>query len=124
MNKKILVVEDEHSLASALDSHLQEAGFLTRVVYNGKDALEVIEREKFDMVLLDILMPEVDGWEVLKRLTAQKTRTIIITNLNSEDDRQKGKTLGAEEFIVKANISLEDLVKNVVALLEQKFKAN
>jgi len=108
-------------LADALDLSLKKAGFTTTVVYNGQQALNILKTEHFDMVLLDLIMPIVDGWQVLKKLAEPKIRTVVISNLVGTENIEKARKMGAEEYIVKADTSLEDLVKNIVALLEQKF---
>lgn len=119
--KKILIIEDEHGLANAIDTQLREAGFDTMVAYDGMQAKEIIKTQHFDLVLLDLIMPVIDGWQVLNELYLHSLRTVVISNLSGSDNIARAKERGAEDYIEKADTSLEDLVKKVVALVEQKF---
>lgn len=120
-NKKVLIIEDEKGLSEALATRLSTAGFTTSVAYDGKQALETLGNEHFDVVLLDLIMPVLDGWQVLMQLGALNIRTIVISNLSGADNIRRAKEMGAEEYIEKASTTLEDLITKVVKLLELKF---
>ncbi len=120
-NKKVLIVEDEKGLCDALSSSLTSSGFITSEANNGKQALEILARDHFDIVLLDMIMPVVDGWQVLMQLGAMDIKTIVISNLSGADNIKRAKDMGADDYIEKASTSLEELIAQVVELLKKKF---
>jgi DNA-binding response OmpR family regulator len=91
MPKHVLIVEDERPLAHALELKLQHEGFTTVVANNGKDGLEQIEKGTFDVVLLDIMMPVMDGFQVLKQLQGRpKPPTVfVLSNLSQHEDADR-----------------------------------
>lgn len=117
--KKILIAEDEKPMARALELKLNHSGFETKVVGDGEAAWEAIKKEKFDLILLDLMMPKMDGFEVLKSLKEKKDNTpvIIASNLGQDDDAQKAKSLGAKWYFVKSDTSINKIVDYVVATL-------
>lgn len=113
---KILVAEDEKPMAKALELKLQKEGFDAKAVFNGKEAVEEIKTGTYNFVLLDLLMPEMDGFEVLQHIkdnNVQAPPIIITSNLSQDEDIQKAKDLGAVDFLVKANSSLTDIIQKV-----------
>lgn len=116
--KQILVVEDEKPLARALQVKLTKAGFACQTAVNGEEALAVIAKETFDLVLLDLLMPGMDGWDFLENLSkgATKTPVIVISNLNQSEDIQRAMDLGATDFMVKSDVSLAEIVEKAQEL--------
>jgi DNA-binding response OmpR family regulator len=115
MAKKILVVEDEKPMAQALETKLKRAGFDAKAVFNGTDALSAMESEQFDLVMLDLIMPQTDGFTVLEKLKEKgnKTPVIVASNLRQEEDFARSKELGAVDFIVKSRTSLSQIVEIV-----------
>lgn len=111
----ILIVEDEQAIASAMALKLEEAGYATKIVTNGKDALDTLESETFDLVLLDIIMPNVNGFRVLVELQKKQNvpPIIVLSNLGQEEDIKRAKLLGASEYLVKADVPLADVVSYV-----------
>lgn len=120
MAKRILVIEDERPLARALELKLGHEGFETKIVNDGRTAIDTIKSEQFDMILLDLMMPVVDGFAVLKEVKefGVKTPIIVISNLSMEVDRNKVIELGASELLVKSNTPLADIVGHINSLLE------
>ncbi len=118
-SKKILIVEDERAIARALELKLSHSGFNVKVVGNGEEALRILEKEKFDLVLLDLVMPKLDGFGVLKGLADKniKTKIIVVSNLSQEEDRRKAKELGASNFFVKSDTPIADIVSEVKKIL-------
>ncbi len=118
-SKKILIVEDERAIARALELKLSHSGFSVKVVGNGEEALQILEKEKFDLVLLDLVMPKLDGFGVLKGLAEKniKTKIIVVSNLSQEEDRRKAKELGASSFFVKSDTPITDIVSEVKKIL-------
>ena len=103
--KKILIVDDESIMVSVLQRHVSNAGFAVDVAANGLEALEKIEKEMPELVLLDLMMPGLNGFETCRRIRSdEKTKklpVIIITALRSDTDSAAAAACGANEFIVK-----------------------
>jgi DNA-binding response OmpR family regulator len=103
--KKILIVDDESIMVSVLQRHVSNAGFAVDVATNGQEALEKIEKEIPELVLLDLMMPGLNGFETCRRIRSdertKKLPVIIITALRSDTDSAAATACGANEFIVK-----------------------
>ncbi len=118
--KKILVVEDEEPLANIMVNKLEEAGFIAETVYNGQEALEVLAHNKFDLIILDLILPGQDGFFILKELKAQKNTTpvIVTSNLSQTRDIDKAKKLGIKDYFIKSDAPLVDLVKHIKKMMK------
>lgn len=117
--KKVLVVEDEKPMAMALEIKLKKVGLNAKAVFDGEEAIKALEAENYDLVLLDIMMPVLDGWGVLEKVKSKgiKTKIIITSNLSQEEDKKRATDLGASGFIVKSDTSLTDIAKTVLEML-------
>jgi len=117
--KKILVADDEMSMAKALSIKLSREGFDVKSVHNGEDAFALAEKEKFDLILLDLVMPKLDGFGFLEKMkkNGSKTKVIILSNLSQEEDAIRAKGLGAVDFFVKSNTPIADIVEKVKNIL-------
>jgi CheY-like chemotaxis protein len=113
--KKILIAEDEKPISRALELKLKKEGFDARAVYDGEEAMKFLEKEKVDLILLDIIMPKMSGFEVMKKIKERgiKVPIIVTSNLSQDEDIKKAKDLGAIEFLIKSNTPLEDIIKMV-----------
>lgn len=113
--KKILICEDEEALAYALELTLKGENFSTRIALNGHDAIKFVQDEKFDIILLDILMPGPDGFQVLKKLRENNITTpvIVTSNLSEQVDVDRALQLGAKEYLIKTEVSLDEIVEKV-----------
>ena len=113
----ILIVEDETYLQRALLDNLSSKGYTADTAVNGEDALEKIKIKKPDLILLDLLMPKMDGFEVLRVLKANEETehipVIVLTNVENSKDIAKTIELGATTYLVKVNYSLDDLMVKV-----------
>jgi DNA-binding response OmpR family regulator len=112
---KVLVADDDVDLCTLLRTNLEADGFVVLTAGDGRQALELIESEKPDVVLLDIMMPVLDGYGVLERLSKdphEGTRVILITAKASSRDRLHGWELGADEYVTKP-FDLDSLLKRV-----------
>jgi CheY-like chemotaxis protein len=120
---KILVVDDEEHIVMILKDSLEFSGFQVVTAYNGLEALERVEQDKPDLLVLDIGMPKLDGWEVCRRLKAEeKTKNlpiIILTAYAQASDKRKGSELGADRFVTKP-CDLTYLVEEINTLLAKK----
>lgn len=117
---KILVAEDEKALSHALDLKLTSAGFAVTVAVDGEEALSLLEKEHFDLLLLDLVMPKKDGFVVLEALKARKTdmQVVVLSNLGQPEDEDRAKSLGAVDFWIKADIPLVEVVARIKKLLK------
>ena len=115
----ILVVEDDKRTASLVALYLEREGFQTVTAYDGQQALDLAERYKPNLVILDLMLPIVDGWEVCKRLRQSSDVPILILTAREEEvDRVSGLTLGADDYVVKP-FSPRELVARVKAILRR-----
>ncbi len=114
---KILFVEDELGLQKTLGSALKEKGFEVVQALNGQDGLRLAKSEKPDLILLDLILPKLSGFEVLADLKKDpKTKDIpiiVLTQLESARDVEKALSLGATTYLVKANYTLEEVIEKV-----------
>ena len=119
MIKKILIVEDEQAIARVLELKLRQAGFDVSRAINGSEAIKMVEEDKFDGILLDLILPEKDGFMVLEHIRAisKETKVIILTNLGQPEDRQKLQELGISGYFVKSEISIYNLVAQVQEII-------
>ncbi|MBM2820884.1 MAG: winged helix family two component transcriptional regulator [Candidatus Berkelbacteria bacterium] len=120
MAKKILIVEDEKPIANALFNKLKSEGFEPKMVINGQEALDILAQEKFDLILLDLMMPIVNGFEVLKKMKDLNNTApvIVLSNLGQEEDVQKAMEMGAKNFFVKADTPLIEVINQINHALE------
>ena len=117
MADKILFVEDEPSLQKAISELLTQEGFEILSAIDGEQGLELARKEEPNLVLLDLILPKKDGFEVLKEMKADEKMkdipVIVLTNLEGMGDVEKALELGATTYLVKANYELEDVLKTV-----------
>jgi len=116
--KLVLIVEDELPLAHTLETKFRHAGFETRIAGDGEGALQELSRGGCDVVLLDLIMPRMDGFMVLQEMQKRglKTPTIVLSNLEQEEDKVRAKELGAVKYFTKAKTSIAEIVTEVNAL--------
>lgn len=113
--KKILILEDEKPLAHALELKLTHEGYDVVTTDNGELGVSILEKEKFDLVLSDLIIPGIDGFGVLEIIKTKKMNVpvIVMTNLNQEEDKKRAYDLGAVDFFVKSNSTLSEIVEGV-----------
>jgi len=121
--KKILIIEDESSLQDSLSESLTQDGYKTISALNGEVGLKMAIEENPDLILLDLVLPKMNGFDVLKNLKSnQKTKSIpviVLTNLEDINDIEKVLELGATTYLVKANYSLEEITEKIKLLFEE-----
>ena len=98
---RILVVEDEKPISDLIRLNLRKEGYDCTPVYDGLDAIDMIDQERFDLVLLDVMLPGADGFEVMEYIRPLEIPVIFITARSAIDDRLKGLTSGAEDYMIK-----------------------
>ncbi|NNN20543.1 MAG: response regulator transcription factor [Acidimicrobiales bacterium] len=120
MTAKILVVDDEPGLADLIATALKYAGFDTRVANNGYGALAEVEKERPDLVILDVMLPDVDGFELTRRWGAGGKRipVLFLTARDSTEDKVRGLTVGGDDYVTKP-FSLEEVIARVGAVLRR-----
>lgn len=115
--KKILFIEDEQSLQKVLGNRLEQEGFSVLSALDGEIGFNLAKEKKPDLILLDLVLPKKDGFEVLKELKQEKeTKDIpvmVLTNLETDADLQRILELGATTYLVKANYNLEEIVSKI-----------
>lgn len=114
---KILIAEDDKFLASAYKVKLTKAGFEAKIASNGEETMKMLEEFIPDLILLDLIMPIKDGFTTLQELKASEKfkniPVIVASNLGQKEDIEKAKALGAEDYVIKSNLELNDLVVKV-----------
>jgi two-component system, OmpR family, copper resistance phosphate regulon response regulator CusR len=116
---RILIVDDEAKTASFLSKGLSEEGFETAVANNGEDGLHLASTEDYDLVILDVMMPGMDGWEVIKKLRQIKeTPVLFLTARDRIDDRVKGLNLGADDYLIKP-FAIPELLARVRSIIRR-----
>ena len=119
MPQKILIIEDEEGIIHLLNLYLKDAGYIVITAKDGADGLALHAREHPDLVLLDIMLPAIDGFEVCRRIRSwSKTPILMLTARGDEDDRINGLELGADDYLVKP-FSPRELVSRVRAILRR-----
>jgi len=120
--KMILIVEDDDNLASVYQTRLQAEGFATKRVPNGEDALSAALAAKPDLILLDVMMPKVSGFDVLDILRntpeTQNVKVVMLTALSQDSDRQKAESLGVDDYLIKSQVVIADVVERIRERLE------
>ncbi len=116
---KILIVDDNQQITNLLVEYAKKTGFETAVAYDGESALEVFFSRSFDVVLLDVMMPKLDGFEVCRRIRERSTVPIIMLTARGEDyDKILGLEIGADDYLVKP-FSLAEVMARIKALLRR-----
>jgi two-component system response regulator ResD len=119
MSQKILIIEDEEGIIHVINLYLKDAGYTVIVARDGADGLALHARERPDLIILDIMLPAIDGFEVCRRMrTWSKTPILMLTARGDEEDRINGLELGADDYLVKP-FSPRELVSRVRAILRR-----
>lgn len=121
---KVLIIEDDDHVSKVYDIKLKMEGIDTFIARDGEEGVKVCIAEKPDLVLLDLMLPKKDGFEVLEELKKDSSGckhvpVIILSNLGQQSDREKAEKLGATEYLVKADIKIADIVEKVKSYLNK-----
>ncbi|HBZ03390.1 MAG TPA: DNA-binding response regulator [Lachnospiraceae bacterium] len=121
---KLLIVEDEQAISDLMVMNLSRAGYKCTALYNGREAADLLEEnQNFDLILLDIMLPEVNGYELMEYIRPMGIPVIFITAMASLDNRIKGLTSGAEDYIVKP-FEIVELLARINIVLRRYNKTN
>ena len=108
-NKKILIIEDDKMINSMYKTKLEQEGYVVLAAEDGASGLDMALQHKPDLIMLDVIMPQLDGFSVLQQLReslgVKNTPIILLTNLGTDEDKKKGEKLGATDYWVKANLT-------------------
>ncbi len=119
---KVLIIDDDPFILEMYVLKFKESGFTIEIARDGKEGLEKIKEVKPDIVLLDIVMPFLDGFEVLRTLNKEKVlqnmKVILLTNLGQKDDVERGLKLGATDYIIKAHFTPTEVVDKVKSVIK------
>jgi len=134
--KQILLIEDDPFLIDIYTTKLKEEGFSVEVATGGEEGLKKIREKKFSLLVLDIVLPKIDGWEILEKLKTElpkeakvKMRTkfsspiknlkiIILSNLGQKEEVEKGLRLGADKYLIKAHYTPSEIVEEIKKVLK------
>jgi DNA-binding response OmpR family regulator len=113
--KRVLIVEDERPLAHALELKLQHEGFEAVIATNGQECLDLIDKEHFDVILLDMMMPVMDGFQVLQQLQTRPVKPVVfvLSNLSQHEDESRVLGAGAKKYFIKSNTPLSVIIEEV-----------
>jgi len=118
--KKILIAEDNKPMAEVLSIKLVSAGFITQVVYDGEAVIVALRQSRFDLLILDLIIPKKDGFSVLEELKNLKIAMPVIVSFNSDKEEyiKRAKKLGAKDYFVKPDTTLVKIVEKVEQLTQ------
>ncbi|HEY4477136.1 MAG TPA: response regulator [Candidatus Paceibacterota bacterium] len=121
---KILLVDDDEFLLDMYSVKFKEAGFEIEIANSGEAALEKIRKGTYDAILLDIIMPVLDGFEVLQQMKKEnllsKSVVVVLSNLGQKEDIERGMYLGANDYIIKAHFTPREVVEKIKQHLSEK----
>ena len=121
MSKKILIIEDDLFLQGLEVTKLKKDGYEIETAVNSIEAFKILEKTKPDMILLDLLLPEVDGFMILEKIRENKDMVtipvIVFSNLSEDKDIKRAQKLGISEFMIKSNFTLDELTKKIKELI-------
>lgn len=118
--RRILIIEDERDLALLIQRHLEDSGFAVQIAYRGDDGLKTAENGEFDLILLDLMLPGIDGIEVCRRLRSSNLQTpiVMVTARTTEPDKVLGLEMGADDYIAKP-FGIAELTARINAILRR-----
>lgn len=121
--RKILIIEDDTFLRNLISQKLQKEGYKVAEAVDGEEGIKKIKEEKPDLVLLDLILPEIDGFEVLRRVKEDPLLSaipvIILSNLGQQEDVEKGMKLGAIDYLIKAHFTPGEIIEKIKNILEE-----
>lgn len=124
--KNILLIEDDPFLVDIYTTKLKESGFNIEVATDGEQGLSKLSERNFDLLLLDIVLPQIDGWEILEKIKAlsanikhlENLRIVILSNLGQKEEVEKGIKMGAIKYLIKAHYTPSEVVAEIEQLLK------
>ena len=127
-NKKILIIEDDQRINKVYRAKLMVEGIDVAVALDGEEGLRKVYSEKPDLILLDLMLPKISGFDILKKIKSDpKVKDIpvlVLSNLAQEKEIEKGKALGAEDYLVKTNFSIQEVMEKIKKALKKVENKN
>lgn len=122
ISKSILIIEDEEPMAKVLKDKLKNVGYNVEYFLTASKGLDALKRGKYDLIVLDIILPGMDGFQFLEEVKKRNIQVpvIITSNLGSAEDIEKAKNLGAKYYIIKAETTMDEMVNRIKRFLENK----
>jgi DNA-binding response OmpR family regulator len=123
--KSILLIEDDPFLIDIYNTKLKEAGFSVEIATDGEEGLKKLAEKKFDLLILDIVLPQITGWEILEEIRDLKfkdkklknLKIMVLSNLGQKEEVEKGINLGATKYLIKAHYTPSEIVKEIKEML-------
>jgi DNA-binding response OmpR family regulator len=119
--KKILLVEDDPFLIDIYNTKLSESGFQVEIVSDGRECINKLSEFNPDLILLDIVLPNMDGWEVLSQIRNndkfKKLKVVILSNLGQKGDVERGLNLGAAKYFIKAHYTPSEIIEEIKKII-------
>ena len=119
--KKIMIIEDDRFLSSLIKARLEKEGFVVTQAFDGEEAMGMLKQDIPSLIILDLIMPKVTGFEVLQMISItpqlEKVPVVIVSNLAQDSDIEKAQQLGAKEYFVKVRVSIDDLIGKIKTLV-------
>jgi CheY-like chemotaxis protein len=119
--KKILIIEDEEFLLDIYKKKFEGLGFIVIARTDGNNCLELVKKEKVDLILLDIILPGKDGYQILEELKKDRQtspiKVVVLSNLGQKEEIDKALKLGATDYVIKANLTPKELVEKVIKMI-------
>lgn len=121
--KKILLAEDDPFLIEIYTTKLKEAKFSVEVSVSGEDCLKKLNEKKFDLLILDLVLPKLEGWEILKKIKEKKElfkdlKIVVLSNLGQKEEIEKGLKLGSDKYLIKAHHTPSEVLKEIKEMLK------
>jgi len=120
--KTIMIIEDDRFLSSLMKARLEKDGFMTVQAFDGEEAVKLLRETPPNLIILDLIMPKVTGFEVLQTVSItpqlHDVPVVILSNLAQDSDIEKARQLGAKEYFVKVKVSIDDLVGRIKMLVQ------
>ena len=116
-----MIIEDDHFLSSLMKARLEKEGLTVIQAFDGEEAMQILKTELPSLIILDLIMPKVTGFEVLQMISItpqlDQVPVIIVSNLAQDSDIEKARQLGAKEYFIKVKVSIDDLIGKVKTLV-------
>ena len=123
--KSILLIEDDPFLIDIYTTKLRDSGFSIETATDGREGLKKLREKKFDILVLDIVLPKIDGWEMLEKIKnaphqygGGRLKIIVLSNLGQNEEVEKGLRLGAEKYLIKAHYAPSEVVEEIKKVLK------
>lgn len=121
----VLIIEDDKFLRDLITQKLFAEGFKVQAAVDGESGLKILKEESIELIILDLLLPGIDGFEVLKRIKEDEAMksipVVVLSNLGQREDIDRAMSLGAEDFMVKANFTPNEIIDKIKGILRKKY---